>query len=106
MFIYRNTNSFPYRNSYRCLYSEETPLCEPRARVISPEPKRNIVAATADGDHVTADRIGIVIGGAARTPNNIKGVLDHCQSELWLLASEYVRRANGMGGKVRLVPEW
>ena len=52
-----------------------SPMHHPGAGVISSEPERNIIASPADADHVPPNRIHIVVGTAACTPDDIEGVL-------------------------------
>ena len=75
----------------------------PRASVISPEPERNIVAGASDADNVTANGVGVVVGAAACTPDDIERVLDKALEGPENRGSEYSHRVNGMDGEGPLV---
>ena len=48
---------------------------DPRTSVIGSETDRNIVTGTTDANHVSSDRVGIVVGRAASTAHDTEGVL-------------------------------
>ena len=53
----------------------DTPMHDPRTSVIGSESNRNIVTGTANTNHITPNRVCIIVRRAASTAHDAEGVL-------------------------------